>query len=93
MGFAASAEISLDPVRFDRYLARSVESELDLAEFGGFHVALRWKIKNIAESGGLQWISRSSLSKNLWISPNIVDFMVRLGGSGFWGGNPPADLK
>ena len=33
------------------------------------------------------------MSENLSISPYFVDFMVRLGGSGFWGGNPLADLK
>ena len=27
------------------------------------------------------------------MSPYFVDFMVRSGGSGFWGGNPPIDLK
>lgn len=35
----------------------------------------------------------SSLSKNLWISLDFVDFMVGLGGSGFWAGNSPADSK
>ena len=68
-------------------------SRQDLARFGGFHVALHRKIKNIAGSGGLQWIPRSSLLENLWISPDFVDFMVKSGGSGFWGGNPPADPK
>ena len=51
------------------------------------------KIKNIAGFGGLQWISRSSLFENLWISSNFVDFMVGSSGSGFWVGNLPADLK
>ena len=41
----------------------------------------------------MQWISSSSLSENLSISPDFVDFMVELGGSGFWGGNPPVDSK
>ena len=31
--------------------------------------------------------------ENLSNSPDFVDFMVGLGGSGFWGGNPLADLK
>ena len=83
-----------------RYLAESVNSgldlneiSLDLARSSGFHAALCRKIKNITESGGLQWISRSSLSENLWISPDFVDFMVGSGGSGFWGGNLPGDPK
>jgi len=25
--------------------------------------------------------------------PDFVDFMVEWGGSSFWGGNPPTDLK
>ena len=25
--------------------------------------------------------------------PDVVDLMVGSGGSGFWGGNPPIDLK
>ena len=51
------------------------------------------KSKKIVGSGGLQWISRSSLSENLWISLDFVDFMIGSGGSGFWGGNLPADPK
>ena len=31
------------------------------------------------------------MSENLWILPDFVDFMVGLCGSGFWGGNLPAD--
>ena len=31
--------------------------------------------------------------ENLSNSPDFVDFMVGSGGSGFWGGNPLADLK
>ena len=54
---------------------------------------LRLKIKNIVGSGGFQWISRSSLSENLWISLDFVDFMIGSGGSGFWGGNLPANPK
>ena len=27
------------------------------------------------------------------MSPDFVDFMVGLGGSGFWGGNPPINPK
>ena len=27
------------------------------------------------------------------MSPDFVDFMVKSGGSGFWGGNPPIDPK
>ena len=38
-------------------------------------------------------ISRSSLSENLWILPDFVDFMVGSSGSGFWGGNLLADPK
>ena len=31
--------------------------------------------------------------EKLSISPDFVAFMVGLGGSGFWGGNPPANPK
>ena len=98
--FVVGADIWPDRSRSGRYLARSIDSGLDLDEISldltkssGFHVALCWKIKNIVGSSGLQWISRSFLSKNLWISLDFVDFMVKSGGSGFWGGNPPADPK
>ena len=33
------------------------------------------------------------MSEKLLISPDFVAFMVGSGGSGFWGGNPPADPK
>ena len=60
---------------------------------GGFQVALCHKIKNIARSGRLQWISSRSLSENLWISPDFFDFMVGSSGLGFLGGNLPTDPK
>ena len=33
------------------------------------------------------------MSKNLSISSDFVAFMVKSGGLGFWGGNPPVDPK
>ena len=88
--FAIGADIWLDRSRFGQYLVGSIKSGLDLDEIlsnltrsGGFQVALRRKIKNISKFDGLQWISSSSLSENLWISSDFVDFMVKLGGSNF----------
>ena len=76
-GFEAGANISPNQSRSGRYLAKS---GLDLDDISSDLV-------------DFMWISRSSLSKNFWISPDFVDFMVGSSGSGFWGGNPPANPK
>ena len=47
----------------------------------------------MTRSRRIWWISSSSLSEKLSILPDFVAFMVGSGGSGFWGGNPPADRK
>ena len=61
-------------------------SRQDLVGSSGFQLALHQKSKNIA--GICKF-----LSENLQKLLDFVDFMVRSGGSGFWGGNPPIDSK
>ena len=61
-------------------------SRQDLVGSSGFQVALHQKSKNIA--GICKF-----LLENLQNLLDFVDFMVKSGGSGFWGGNPPADPK
>ena len=92
-GFSAGAEILTDLARSGRYLVGSVESGLDLDEispdltgFGGFHVDLSRKSKNIASISHF-------LSEILRMSPDVVDLVVGSSGSGFGGGNPPTELK
>ena len=92
-GFSAGAEILPDLARSGRYLVGSVESGLDLDEispdltgFGGFHVDLSRKSKNIASISHF-------LSEILRMSPDVVDLVVGSSGSGFGGGNPPTELK
>ena len=90
--YFVAGSIKIWPI-FGRTHQLWTRSRRDLARSGGFHATLCQKIKNIAGSGGLQWISRSSLSENLWISSDFIDFMVGSGGSDFWGVNPPAHSK
>ena len=97
--FIASADIWSDRSRFGRYLARSVDFGLDLDEIspdlarsGGFHAALRRKIKNIAGSGGLQWFQEALCPKTFG-SRRILLIYGRVRWLGFLGGNSPANSK